>query len=103
VLAAEIVALLALSLADLFTTYHLLRTHPRFYESNPVAQFFFARWNIAGMAVFKLSAVAFVVAVGEIAERRRPGMGRFVLLVGCLATAAVVFHGLRLAFGELAE
>lgn len=103
VLAAEIVALVALSLADLMTTYHLLRTHPKFYESNPVAQFVFARWNIAGMAVFKLSLVAFVVTVGEVAERKRPGLGKFVLLVGCLATGAVVFHGLRLAFGEMAE
>ncbi|WP_337175761.1 DUF5658 family protein [Paludisphaera sp.] len=101
-LSAEIVALLALSLADLFATYHLLRTHPKFYEANPVAQFVFARWNIAGMAVFKLSVVAFVVTVGEVAERQRPGLGRFVLLVGCLATAAVVLHGFRLAFGEMA-
>ncbi len=103
VLAAEIVALVALSVADLMTTYHLLRTHPKFYESNPVAQFVFARWNIAGMAVFKLSVVAFVVTVAEVAERKRPGLGKLVLFVGCLATGAVVFHGLRLAFGELAE
>lgn len=103
VLAAEIVALVALSLADLMTTYHLLRTHPKFYESNPVAQFFFARWNIAGMAVFKLTVVAFVVTVGEVAERKRPGLGKFVVLLGCIATGVVVFHGLRLAFGELAE
>lgn len=99
VLAAETAALLALSLADLFTTYHLLRGHPGAFESNPVARMVFERWNIAGMGVFKLSLVAFVIVVGEVAERRRPGLGRFVLLVGCVATAAVVVHGLRLALG----
>ncbi|MDG3006815.1 DUF5658 family protein [Paludisphaera mucosa] len=102
VLAAEISALLLLSVADLMTTYHLMRTHPKFYESNPVAQFFFARWNIAGMAVFKFSVIAFVVVVGEVVERRRPGLGRFVILTGCLASMVVVVHGLRLAFGEFA-
>ncbi|WP_165250673.1 DUF5658 family protein [Paludisphaera soli] len=100
-LEGEIVALVLLSVADLMTTYHLLRAHPKFYESNPIAQFVFARWDIAGMAVFKFSVVAFVVVVGEVVERRRPGLGRFVILVGCLASALVVFQGMRLAFGHL--
>jgi hypothetical protein len=34
--------LLALSAADLFMTFALLRTSPAFFESNPVAQWFFA-------------------------------------------------------------
>jgi hypothetical protein len=32
-------------------------------------------------------------------ERRRPGMGKLVLLVGCAAAAAVVWHSLRLYLG----
>ena len=102
VLAAEIVALVLLSVADLMTTYHLLRTHPKFYESNPIARLVFARWDVAGMAVYKFSLVAFVVTVGEVVERRRPGLGRFVILTGCVASGLVVAHGLRLAFGEFA-
>jgi hypothetical protein len=101
-LEGESIALILLSLADLMVTYHLLKTGPSFYESNPVAQFFFARWNIAGMAVFKFSVVGFVVVAGEIVERHRPGLGRFVVLLGCLASGAVVCYGLKLAFGELA-
>lgn len=97
VLEAEIVALILLSLADLLVTYHLLKRGPSFYESNPVAQFFFARWNIAGMAIFKFSLVGFVVVVGEVAERRRPGLGRLVVLIGCVASLAVVGYGVRLA------
>jgi hypothetical protein len=101
-LEGEAVALVLLSVADLMVTYHLLKTGPHFYESNPIAQFVFARWNIAGMAIFKFSIVGFVVAAGEIVERHRPGLGRFVVLVGCIASAAVVCYGLRLAFGDLA-
>jgi hypothetical protein len=101
-LEGEAVALILLSVADLMVTYHLLKTGPRFYESNPVAQFVFARWNIAGMAVFKFSIVGFVVVAGEVVERHRPGLGRLVVLIGCLASAAVVAYGLRLAFGESA-
>ena len=91
--------LVALSAADLFVTFSLLRTSHVFYESNPVAQWFFARWNMAGMTLFKFAVVGFVIALGEIIERRRPGWGRFVLLVGCAAAAAVVWHGLRLYQG----
>jgi hypothetical protein len=102
-LEGESVALILLSLADLMVTYHLLRSGPGFYESNPIAQFFFARWNIAGMAVFKFSVVGFVVVVGEIVERNRPGLGRFVVLVGCIASGVVVCYGLKLAMGAFAD
>ncbi len=93
--------MILLSLADLMVTYHLLRSGPGFYESNPIARLVFVRWNIAGMAIFKFALVAFVVTVGEVVERKRPGLGRFVILTGCAASALVVAHGLRLAFGEV--
>ena len=92
-------ALLTLSITDLFVTFSLLRTSPRFYESNPVALWVFSRWNIAGMTYFKFGAIALTIALGEVIERRRPGWGKAVLLVGCAATAAVVWHGLRLYLG----
>lgn len=100
VLEQEVLALIALSAADVLVTYVLLRRGPAFYESNPIAQWFFLRWNIAGMAVFKFSAVGLAIVIGEIAERHRPGLGRVLLLVSCLATAAVVWYGLRLVFGH---
>jgi Domain of unknown function (DUF5658) len=96
----EGLGLIALSAADVLVTYILLQRGPAFYESNPVAQWFFVRWNIAGMAVFKFSAMGLVVVIGEIVERHRPGWGRTLLFVSCLATAAVVWHGLRLLFGH---
>ncbi len=92
--------LLALSAADLFMTFTLLRTSPAFFESNPVAQWFFARWNIAGMAMFKFSMIGLVIALSEFIERRRPGWGRFVLLTGCCGAAYAVYKGFNLYMGH---
>jgi len=96
----ESLGLVALSAADVLVTYALLKRGPAFYESNPVAQWFFVRWNIAGMSVFKFSAMGLVIVIGEIVERHRPGWGRALLLVSCLATAVVVWYGLRLLLGH---
>jgi len=91
--------LIALSIADIVMTFTLLRTSRAYYESNPVAGWFFARWNMTGMVVFKFAAIAAAIALGEMIERRRPGLGKLVLLIGCAAAAAVVWHGLRLYMG----
>ncbi len=96
----ESLCLIVLSASDLLVTYALLRRGPAFYESNPVAQWFFERWNIAGMALFKFSAIGLVVVIGEVVERHRPTWGRVLLLVSCVATAAVVVHGMRILFGH---
>jgi hypothetical protein len=77
-------------------TFTLLRTSPTFFESNPIAQWFFARWNIAGMVAFKFSIVGAVIAVSEFIERRRPGWGRFVLLIGCAGAAYALYKGVGL-------
>ena len=92
--------LVILSGADLFMTYALLRASPRFFESNPVAQWFFARWNMAGMVAFKFSIIAGVIALAELIERRRAGRGKFVLMVGCVGAAYAVIVGLRLYLGH---
>jgi hypothetical protein len=99
VLERESTWLIALSAADLLVTYALLRRGPSFYESNPVAHWFFSRWNIAGMTGFKFSVMGLVIIIGEVVERHRPGWGRALLAASCLATAAVVWYGLRLLFG----
>jgi hypothetical protein len=91
--------LLGLSVADIVVTFVLLRTGQGYYESNPVARWFFAHWNMRGMAVFKLAAIGSAITLGEIIERHRPGWGRLVLWTGCVVSAAVVWHGLRLCMG----
>jgi hypothetical protein len=92
--------LLALSAADLFMTCTLLRTSPAFFESNPVAHWFFARWNVTGMVLFKFSIIGVVIVISEFIERRRPGWGRFVLLIGCLGAAYAVYKGFDLYVGH---
>jgi hypothetical protein len=91
--------LLGLSLGDIIVTFLLLSNGPGYYESNPVAQWFLAHWDLNGMFLFKLGAIAGAITLGEIIERHKPGWGRLVLWVGCIASATVVWHGLRLYLG----
>jgi Domain of unknown function (DUF5658) len=93
------IALIAVSVADLLMTFLLLRTSHTFYESNPVAQWFFHRWNMAGMTFFKFSVLGIVIVLAEIIERRRPRWGKAVLAVGCVAAGFAFTHGLRLYLG----
>jgi hypothetical protein len=89
--------LIVLSAADLLITYTLLwHQGAGLYESNPLATWIFHRWNIAGMTVFKFGVIGGVIVIAEVVERRRPGLGRAVLILGSVAAAAVVIHGLRL-------
>ncbi len=93
-------SLIILSVADLFMTFALLRKSPLFFESNPVAEWFFARWDMAGMIFFKFSIIGGVILVSEIIERQRPGWGRFVLFVGCVGAVYAVAQGARLYMGD---
>ena len=56
------------------------------HELNPIAAAA-AQQPILGLAL-KLALIAFVVAVAEICDRERPGLARFVLLIGTLAGLA---------------
>lgn len=94
-----ILLFLLVSIADLVMTYWLLSYSPNFYESNPVANWFFKNWNMAGMTFFKFGVVAFVVVISEFVERRRVGSGKFVLILGIVVTAAVVAYSVRLFMG----
>ena len=96
VLQGWIILFLILSIADLVVTYWLLSYSPTFYESNPVANWFFKKWNFAGMTFFKFGVVAVVVVISEFVERKRPGTGKFVLILGSIVTAAVVAYSVRL-------
>jgi hypothetical protein len=94
------VCLLCLSAADLLMTFTLLRTSHTFYESNPIAQWFFHRWNMAGLVLFKFSMIALAIALGEVIERHRPRWGKAILQVGCIGAAYAFTHGLRLYLGH---
>jgi hypothetical protein len=91
-----IAALILVSIGDLAMTYYLLSHDSRFYESNPIADWFFQRWNIAGMTFFKFAVVAFVIVIAEFVERKRKGTGKFVLLFGIVVTAYVIYYSYML-------
>lgn len=88
--------LLVLGAIDLYLTFTLLRRSPAFFEANPVAHWFFARWNMAGMVLFKFAVLGFAIAASELIERRRPGWGKFVLAVGCFGTLYAIHKGYTL-------
>jgi hypothetical protein len=92
--------LIILSAADLLMTFALLRRSDLFFESNPIAQWFYSQWNITGMVFFKFTIIGGVILLSEIIERKRPGWGRFVLLVGCVGAAFAVFQGGRLYLAD---
>jgi hypothetical protein len=97
-LSRESVALLAVSVLDLLMTYVLLRQGFHFYESNPIARWCFARWNMAGMVAFKFGFISLAIVFCEVVERRRPGLGRKVLGFGTVAASAVVAYSLLLFY-----
>jgi hypothetical protein len=92
-------AFVVLSFLDFFLTYSLLRAHAMFYESNPVAHWFFERWNVVGLIAFKFSIVGGAIVLSEFIERRRRGWGRLVLWIGSLGTAYAVYKGAILHLG----
>jgi DNA-directed RNA polymerase subunit RPC12/RpoP len=92
--------LVVLSAADLFMTFALLRRSPAFFESNPIAQWFIAQWSTAGMVYFKFSLIGGAILLSEIIERKRPGWGRFVLLIGCVGAVYAIIQGGRLYLGD---
>ncbi|HMP17502.1 MAG TPA: DUF5658 family protein, partial [Gemmatales bacterium] len=61
--------MILVSIGDLGMTYFLLSYDSQFYESNPIANWFFEHWNIAGMTFFKFAVVAFVIIIAEFVER----------------------------------
>lgn len=94
--------LIVLSLMDLLVTYLLLYNYfPDVYEANPVAQWFFLRWNILGMTLFKFTLVASVIVMGEVIERHRQGLGKTIMIFACVAAGAVVYQGLHI-YSDLA-
>jgi len=90
---SEISWLLLFSVLDIILTWALLyQGGGRFVESNPIANWFLRRFDIVGLVVYKLSLIAMVIVIAEIVERLRRGWGRFVLRVGIVAAALVVFY-----------
>ena len=77
-------------------TYTLLWQVRALLRGEPGGQWFFQRWNIAGMTAYKFGMVGFIVLLSTIIERHRPGWGRAIMLLGSLAALVAAVHGFRL-------
>jgi hypothetical protein len=88
--------LVLLSLADLIVTYALLQRGIGAYEANPLANWWFRRWNVAGLAIYKFLLIGLIVTICEIVERHRPRLGQAILWLGCAGATVVAVRGLHL-------
>jgi hypothetical protein len=95
-LESEIAWLLLVSILDILLTTALLHRGPQFVESNPLAAWFFRRYNVAGLVLYKFVLISAVVVIAELVERIKPGRGRFVLRIGIIAATAVVIYSIML-------
>ncbi len=91
----ELLLFVLVSALDIFATYILLRDG-NFFESNPIAQFFFNRWCIKGMVYYKLGMVAGICSIAHVVSLRRPEWARRLLQFATVVVTIVVVYSLLL-------
>jgi hypothetical protein len=93
---------LIVSVLDVMMTYLLLacmsETEGRqmFYESNPVARFFWDGWGVSGIVYFKFLMVAVVEVIAHIVAIQKVNVARRILEFGTLAVSIVVIYSMLL-------
>ena len=90
------------SALDLFMTYLLLvysggpDGEVTFYESNPLARYFYDRWDHYGLVCFKFGIVAFVAVNAQIIAAKRPRAAQLLLNFATVLVACVVIYSFSL-------
>ncbi len=79
---------------DIYLTYLLLNFGGD--ETNPIANFFFRRWNIRGLIAFKMAIVALVCVAAQLIALKNPRRAKQLLWVGTIIVSAVVVYSLAL-------
>jgi hypothetical protein len=67
-----------------------------FYESNPVARYFFQGWGLAGIVYFKFIMVGFIEVIAHIVALKTVPVGRRLLDFGTLIVCVVVIYSMYL-------
>jgi hypothetical protein len=67
-----------------------------FYESNPVAGYFFHHWNLAGIVYFKFVMVGFIEVIAHVIALKNVAVGRRLLDFGTLIVSVVVIYSMYL-------
>ena len=81
-----------LNVCYIAATYALLQRNTGYFESNPIARWFYHGWGIRGMIYFKLAMVLLVVVSMQIVARKHPQLARAVLIFGSLVVAGVFVY-----------
>jgi len=96
----ETVLFILVSILDLFMTaillHHQAEGSTRFYESNPIADFFLQWGGIRGMVFFKFFMVALVAVVVQCIAIERLATARRLFSFATLAGCAVVLYSFAL-------
>lgn len=93
---------LIVSVLDVMMTYLLLGElsdedgRTIFYESNPVARWFFEGWGVGGIVYFKFAMVAVVEVIAHVVAIRKVNVARRLLDFGTLLVATVVLYSMVL-------
>jgi hypothetical protein len=67
-----------------------------FYESNPVARFFFERWDLGGIVYFKFATVGLVEVIAHLVAMKKVAVARRLLEFGTLVVSVVVIYSMVL-------
>jgi hypothetical protein len=86
----ETTLFILVNVLDIFMTYTLLRLGG--LEANPIANFFFRRWNVQGMVFFKMTVVAIVTILAQAIARYNLLRAKQVLILGTIIVVIVVLY-----------
>lgn len=81
-----------LNLCDVIATFALLRRNSHYFESNPIARWFYEGWGFRGMVWFKMAMVLFVVAVAQFVAKQNEPLARLLLVFGSIAVGSVFVY-----------
>jgi len=81
-----------LNLCDVIATFLLFRSNSHFFESNPIARWFYHGWGFRGMVWFKVAVVLFVITVAQVVARKNERLARALLVFGSVAVGSVFVY-----------
>ena len=81
-----------LNLCDTVATFLLLRRNTHYFESNPIARWFFEGWGFRGMVYFKVAMVLFVITIADVVARKNEPLAKMLLVFGCVAVGSVFVY-----------
>jgi len=99
-LESEISLYILVSALDVFMTCivmsHQAADGGHFYESNPVANYFFLKWGMPGMVFFKFAIVSIVVSIIQLIASQQLVTARRICSFAIVISCVVVLYSLSL-------